>query len=204
MAILKIKTEENNWVDMPSFESAEFTVEDTLDSTSATNALSANQGLNLSNQITDLKEEVNNHSSALDTIYIGGQVIYPNLSGTGNVDKTPLLGAYYQNLIQGIFYNVTIPEGYSKKYRLTAQITTGGANYLKLYLNSTQMISGNTYSNKSFRVVYSSVFFTEDDIGTETTYNYSTEGINLYYEVTGSSATWEFWNVTIHGYLVRD
>lgn len=61
MAILKIKTEENNWVDMPSFESAEFTVEDTLDSTSATNALSANQGKVLNEKFDDYLLTVNHY-----------------------------------------------------------------------------------------------------------------------------------------------
>ena len=40
---------------------------------------------------------------------IGSQVIYPDISGSGNVSKTNLIGAYTYETISGIFYNISIP-----------------------------------------------------------------------------------------------
>ncbi|MGN1312296.1 MAG: phage baseplate protein, partial [Bacilli bacterium] len=40
---------------------------------------------------------------------IGSQVIYPDISGSGNVSKTNLIGAYSYETISGIFDNISIP-----------------------------------------------------------------------------------------------
>ena len=66
---------------------------------------------------------------------IGSQVIYPDISGSGNVSKTNLIGAYTYETISGIFDNISIPAWCHKEYRITFQARTGGDNKITIFLN---------------------------------------------------------------------
>lgn len=142
----------------------------------------------------------------LPPVCIGSQVIHPGLSGTGTVAKTAILGAYGTSLIDGITGGVPAPSGWHHEYRVTAQGTSGGDCPIYLYLNNFQLLNCSTWSSDHYRIIGYSPMFTLSDIGQETTMGYSRPGINLYYSTqnNGYSTTWQFWNVTIHAYLVRD
>ena len=135
---------------------------------------------------------------------IGSQIIHPGLSGSSLVSKTSLLGAYGTSLYSNIFNHINIPIGYHKEYRLTFQATCGGNTKIQLFLNNISTDQGGTWSANTYRVFSSSDFFKESDIVLENTYGYSNPGTNLKYAVTGSASAWQFWNVTVHGYLVSN
>lgn len=71
-------------------------------------------------------------------------------------------------------------------------------------LNNIETSSISTWSGNTFRIIGASGFFKESDIILETTYQYSTSGINLKYKVVGTSANWQIWNVTLSGFLTTD
>lgn len=135
---------------------------------------------------------------------VGSQILHPGLSGSALVSKTNILGAYGTTLYSNIFNHVTIPTGYHKEYRLTFQATCGGNTQIQLFLNNVSTDQGGTWSGNTFRVFSSSGFFKESDIVLETTYGYSNPGTNLKYAVTGNASSWQFWNVTVHGYLASN
>lgn len=138
-------------------------------------------------------------------VCVGSQVIWDYLYGNSLVSKTPIAGAYDYGLIKGVFNEITVPQGYHKEYRLSAQVTTGGGNPVRLYLNNIGTNSGGTWSANSFRNIIMSDYFKESDIVLEPVYQYThTNGTNLYYEVTGSASTYDVYNITIHGFLVKD
>ena len=135
---------------------------------------------------------------------IGSQVLHPGLSGTGNVGKTNILGAYDYSLISGLFSNITVPSGCHKEYKLTFQARSGGDNKVTMYINNIATNSIGTWSSDTFRYIGSSKFFKESEITLETTMGYSNPGCNLKYQVTGSSNNWSFYNVTISGFITTD
>lgn len=135
---------------------------------------------------------------------VGSQLIWGGTSGSSLVSKTNVLGAYGTRLYSGIFDNITIPTGYHKEYRLSFQGTTGGDTQITLYLNNIATEQVGTWSGNTFRVLGTSNFFKESDITLETTFNYSQQGTNLKYAVTNVASAWQFWNVTIHGYLTSN
>lgn len=139
-------------------------------------------------------------------ICIGSQVIYDGASGSGTVAKTALLGSYDYGLFEGVGYNVPTPSGWHKEYKLTAQVTSGGDCSVHLWFNGVDLCSGSTWSSATYRIIMSSNLFRASDIPLETTLGYSRNGVNLYYSTVnnGYNTTWQFWNVTIHAYLVRD
>lgn len=139
-----------------------------------------------------------------DRNYIGSQVIHTGTSGSATVAKTSLYGAYDYSLIDGVFANTTCPSGYHREYRLTFQGTTGSDTFIYCYINNIQTSGVRTYSGNTFRTIGATSYFKESDIVLETTKGYSTKGTNFHYAVTGTSATWEFKNATIHGYYVSD
>lgn len=139
-----------------------------------------------------------------DRNYIGSQVIHTGASGSATVGKTSLYGAYSYQLIDGVFANTTCPSGYHREYRLTFQGTTGSETYIYCYINNIQTSGVKTYSGNTFRTIGATSYFKESDIVLETTKGYSQKGTNFYYAVTGTSASWEFKNATIHGYYVSD
>ena len=139
-----------------------------------------------------------------DRDYIGSQVIHTGTSGSATVAKTSLYGAYNYSLIDGVFANTTCPSGYHREYRLTFQGTTGNDTFIYCYINNIQTSEVRTYSGNTFRTIGATSYFKESDIILETTKGYSRKGTNFHYAVTGTSATWEFKNATIHGYYVSD
>ena len=143
-------------------------------------------------------------AESLDRRCVGSQILHPGLSGSALVSKTNILGAYGTTLYSNIFNHVTIPTGYHKEYRLTFQATCGGNTQIQLFLNNVSTDQGGTWSGNTFRVFSSSGFFKESDIVLETTYGYSNPGTNLKYAVTGNASSWQFWNVTVHGYLASN
>lgn len=135
---------------------------------------------------------------------IGSQVLYAEISGSGNVGKTNLIGAYYYDTIIGLFDGITIPNGHHREYRLSFQARTGGGNYITVFLNNIKTNSKQTWSGGNFRVIGVSDFFREGDIVLETTMDYSNPGTNLKYQVEGSSNQWNIRNIMVHGFITSD
>jgi len=142
--------------------------------------------------------------STPERIHIGSQEIYAGTSGNGLVSKTGLIGSYDYGTIDGVFANVSVPSGYHKEYRISFQGYTGNDTNITLYLNNIATNGIGTWSGNQFRIIGASGFFKQSDIKLETTLGYSRAGTNLYYSVTGTSSNWQFWGVTVHGYLVSN
>lgn len=142
--------------------------------------------------------------SDVERMHVGSQIIYPGKSGTGVVSKTSVIGAYTTDLIDGPFDYIEIPTGYHREYRLSFIGTTNSGNAITCYLNNIATLEAGTYSADTYRKTVSSDFFKETDIQYATTHGYSKEGINLYYSVGSVSSSWQFWDVTIHGYIASD
>lgn len=143
-------------------------------------------------------------NSGTKRIHVGSQVLDTGYNGSGNVSWTKCTGAYNYTLINQIFSNLTIPNDYHKEYRLSFIGTTGNSNYITLALNNIQTTDTGTWSGSSYKKIGVSDFFKESDIILETTLNYDSDGINLKYQVTGTSSSWQWWNAMIHGYLASD
>ncbi len=139
--------------------------------------------------------------SDYDYIYLGNNVLYVEWSTTKQTSKTGLIGAYNERLL-GMETPIN-SNGYTRKIMLSAQIRTGSSNYGVVYLNKTKMIEGCTYSNANFREILYSRWYTLKEIGSETTMNYSSDGINLYVGNTGN-ADCQIRNITIHHALVSN
>lgn len=135
---------------------------------------------------------------------IGSQVLYGEFSGSGNVGKTNLIGAYSYETISGLFDNISIPTGCHKEYRITFQARTGGNNQITIYLNNIATTSKGTWSGETFRIIGATNFFKESDITLETTMDYSIKGTNLKYQVSGTSNVWNVRNISVHGFITTD
>lgn len=138
-----------------------------------------------------------------DYIYTGSHVIYDYWSSSSRVTKQALIGAYGEEIFDGVFMGLKQPNGYTKKISCSAQIRTGNENYGKVYLNGRMMCEARTWSSETFRKVVSSAMYTISEIGKETTYGYSSPGVNLYVENT-SAFICEIRNITVHGYFVSN
>lgn len=145
-------------------------------------------------------------SSALpidDVIYVGSQVLYDNYQMT-TATKQAVLGSYSYDLIQGLFNGIIIPTAYRRAYRITAQIHTQNSNLGSVWLNNIQSSTVNTWSNTSMRKIASTRIFKESEIELEPTYNYTSKnGTNLYCQNSASYQA-NFYNITLHGYLVKN
>lgn len=139
-----------------------------------------------------------------DIVYIGQQTLYDSYSAS-DMGYDAVLGGYDYTLIDGIFNGITIPTGYAKAYRITAQISTTNDNMAKVKLNNIESSQGNTWSGlQTMRKIVSTPIFKESDITLEPTFNYTHKnGCNLYCGNTSSSGIAYFWDVTVHGYLVK-
>lgn len=137
-----------------------------------------------------------------DIVYIGSQTLYD--SGYLNtIGYQAVLGAYDYKLVDGLFAGVSIPQGYTKAYRLTAQVSTNGSNYAKVKLNNIESNGACSWSGQTMRALISTRIFKQSEITLEPTYVYTSKnGTNLY---IGNTATGEayFYNVCLHGYLVK-
>lgn len=139
-----------------------------------------------------------------DVVYVGQQCLYDSFS-KADMGYEAVLGSYGFDLIQGIFNGITIPDDYSRAYRITAQISTTNDNMAKVKLNNIESSQGNTWSGlQTMRKIVSTPIFKESDVTLEPTFNYSAKnGCNLYCGNTKSSGIAYFWNITVHGYLVK-
>ena len=139
-----------------------------------------------------------------DIVYVGQQCLYDSFS-KADMGYEAVLGSYGFDLIQGIFNGITIPDDYSRAYRITAQVSTTNDNMAKVKLNNIESSQGNTWSAlQTMRKIVSTPIFKESDVTLEPTLNYTAKnGCNLYCGNTKSSGTAYFWNITVHGYLVK-
>lgn len=138
-----------------------------------------------------------------DNIYIGSQCLYDQYT-VNTETTTAILGAYGYKLISGLFDGVDIPAGYERGYRLTAQITTNGDNFAGVKLNNISSSTANTWSNPTMRALVATRIFKETEITLEPTYIYTQQnGTNLYVVNTTPNGTAIFYNITVHGYLIK-
>ena len=73
-----------------------------------------------------------------------------------------------------------------------------------IWLNNIQSNTVNTWSNNTMRKIASTRIFKESEIQLEATYNYtSKQGTNLYCQNSGPYQA-NFWNITVHAYLVKN
>ena len=135
---------------------------------------------------------------------IGSQVLYGEFSGSGNIGKTNLIGAYSYDTISGIFDNISVPSGCHKEYRITFKARTGGNNQITIYLNNIATSSKGTWSGESFRIIGATKFFKESDITLETTMGYSAQGTNLKYQVSGTANNWNIRYIAVQGFITTD
>ena len=145
-----------------------------------------------------------------DAIYVGSQVLYDNFKST-TAGSTKLLGAYNYQLIEGIFDGMTIPSAYEKAYKISAQLSTTGDNYSYVALNNFQSKPQITWSAPTFRCVTATRIFKQSEIELQDVFGYETatrKGCNIIATNGNSNSgntnyTVEFWNITLHGYLVK-
>lgn len=139
-----------------------------------------------------------------DIIYVGQQCLYDSYT-KADMGYVAVLGSYGYDLISGIFNGITVPSGYDRAYKITAQVSTTNDNMAKIKLNNIESSQGNTWSAlQTMRKIVTTPIFKESDITLEATLNYTSKnGCNLYCGNTKSSGSAYFWNITVHGYLVK-
>lgn len=137
-----------------------------------------------------------------DIIYVGSQVLLDS-GYLDTIGYQGVLGAYGYKLIDGIFGGVSIPQGYTRAYRVSAQVSTNNSNYAKVKLNNIESNGACSWSGQTMRALISTNIFKESEIVLEPTYAYSAkDGTNLYIGNTASGQAY-FYNVTLHAYLVK-
>ena len=137
-----------------------------------------------------------------DIIYVGSQTLF-DYQYLNTIGYQAVLGAYQYKLIDGLFSEVSIPQGYTRAYKLTAQVSTNGSNYAKIKLNNIESNGACSWSGQTMRALISTRIFKESEIVLEPTYVYTGKnGTNLYCGNTASGEAY-FYNVTLHGYLVK-
>ena len=137
-----------------------------------------------------------------DIVYIGSQTLF-DYKYLNTIGYQAVLGAYDYKLIDGLFAGVSIPQGYTRAYRLTAQVSTNGSNYAKVKLNNIESNGACSWSGQTMRALISTRIFKESEITLEPTYVYTGKnGTNLYCGNTASGEAY-FYAVTVHGYLVK-
>ena len=145
--------------------------------------------------------EINGYDVS-DLIHVGSQELYPSFN-TSAAGTTSLLGAYDYRLIEGLFVGVTIPKGYTKGYRLTAQVHTANENTITVSLNNISTNAVGTWSRATFRNIASSKIFKQSELTLETVFGYNKQGVNL--KVANSHAyEANVYAITLHAYLIRE
>ena len=138
-----------------------------------------------------------------DVVYIGSQTLYDSYS-KADMGYEAVLGCYGYDMVQGVFNGITVPTSYVRAYRITAQVSTTNSNMAKVKINNIESSQGNTWSAQTMRKIVSTPIFKESDIVLETPFNYSSrQGMNLYCGNTQSTGSAYFYNITVHGYLVK-
>jgi hypothetical protein len=114
-----------------------------------------------------------------DVIPVGSQVILSEFR-SDKVGDTPVLGAYGNLLLEGIFENVNRPNGYGLAFRFSASCTTSAAGETCLKINGKVVTDVCcTFSYDSFRRIMSGPYFAFSDFVQQTTLHYQGPGLNL-------------------------
>lgn len=137
-----------------------------------------------------------------DMIYIGSQVLLNEYTMT-TIGEVIVLGSYDYALIDGLFTGIRVPDNYERAYRLSATISTTNSNQASIGVNNIRSGIVNTWSNQTMRKICGSNYFKESDIELEQTYGYTRNGTNLYLYNSGTTGNAYFYNVTVHGYLIK-
>lgn len=134
-----------------------------------------------------------------NNIAVGSQELFSahSMSAQGN---DTLLAVEGLDMISGLFEGITIPAGYQRGYRLTAQVSTSSSNKASVKLNNIQSNEISTASAQTVRRIVSTAIFVEDDITLETVG--SGTGLKLY-AVNDASGDAYFYSITLHGYIVK-
>jgi hypothetical protein len=144
-------------------------------------------------------------SSIPERIYLNSQILHPGTSGSGNVTKTNICGAYRTDLFDPFYYQL-VKAGYHIEFRFTAVATTNNNNPIHFYLNNVDLGNMNTWSGTAFRRLWTSSFIKLSDITQTPAAGYATAGYTFAYECITSVGwhTFQFWDLTAHAYLVSD
>ena len=138
-----------------------------------------------------------------NNIYIGSQMLIASYD-LQTTSLTSILGAANYDLIDGMFAGITIPTGYTKGYRITAQVTTTTSNSITVYLNNKSTNSKGTYSGNTYRCIVASEIFKQSDITLEPVYNYTNlNGVNLKVKATDTALA-NIYAITVHGFIVKE
>ncbi|MDO4173728.1 MAG: hypothetical protein Q4D42_03090 [Eubacteriales bacterium] len=141
-------------------------------------------------------------------IYVGSVMLAPEChvtyeeNGQSEYVMQPyIVQAYNYHLIDQIFENMTIPDGYKRAYRLSAVINTNNAGKLSIQINDLLLIYDGTWSTSEYRMPHMSRKFYEDEIA----YKEFGKGAGLELKVSVENQTSDAyaWGVTIHGYLEK-
>ncbi len=152
------------------------------------------------NCLPDQDNSIMSSGLAIDNnIAVGSQELFSahSMSAQGNDN---LLAVEGLDMISGLFEGVTIPAGYQRGYRITAQVSTSSSNKASVKLNNIQSNEISTASAQTVRKIVSTSIFVEDDITLETVG--SGTGLKLY-AVNDASGDAYIYSITLHGYIVK-
>lgn len=152
------------------------------------------------NCLPDQDNSIMSSGLAIDNnIAVGSQELFSthSMSAQGNDN---LLAVEGLEMISGLFEGITIPAGYQRGYRITAQVSTSSSNKASVKLNNIQSNEISTASAQTVRRIVSTAIFTEDDITLETVG--SGTGLKLY-AVNDASGDAYIYSITLHGYIVK-
>ena len=102
------------------------------------------------------------------------------------------------DLIAGLFDGITVPTAYTKKYKITAQVSTSGTNTGKVTIGGISTSAKSTNGNS--RKIVTSALFSQSDLTQQTTPD--GQGLILRGENTGTG-TVHIYNVCIACYLTK-
>ena len=152
------------------------------------------------NCLPDQDNSIMSSGLAIDNnIAVGSQELFSAHSMNTQGNDT-LLAVEGLNMISDLFEGITIPAGYQRGYRLTAQVSTSSSNKASVKLNNIQSNEISTASAQTVRRIVSTAIFVEDDITLETVG--SGTGLKLY-AVNDASGDAYFYSITLHGYIVK-
>ena len=152
------------------------------------------------NCLPDQDNSIMSSGLAIDNnVAVGSQELFSahSMSAQGN---DTLLSTNGLDMISGLFEGITIPAGYQRGYRITAQVSTSSSNKASVKLNNIQSNEISTASAQTVRRIVSTAIFVEDDITLETVG--SGTGLNLYM-VNDASGDAYCYSITLHGYIVK-
>lgn len=152
------------------------------------------------NCLPDQDNSIMSSGLAIDNnVAVGSQELFSahTMSSQGNDN---LLAVEGLDMISGLFEGITIPAGYQRGYRITAQVSTSSSNKASVKLNNIQSNEISTASDQTVRKIVSTAIFVEDDITLETVG--SGTGLKLY-TVNDASGDAYVYSITLHGYIVK-